>query len=977
MAGKIKIPDLGMTGTPGPTNWLRGDGVWDTISNKLDTGGYIGSGQVLDTRLSLLEGNQVFFNRFTGRSYAIWSGVGLIYDIFYTSYYIDNILYSGGYVQKTLAASDPTNPRFDLIKVDATGVIVVTGVASASPEIPTADPNTELALSVVLVEAGATQPANVGIEDIYKENLEWTAISNNGTVNFNSTSFPFQGTKNIDCGAFTNGQYLRFTDNVINQIADFTLLQIYINLKATFATTARFSIRFYNNTTLVSSAVTIASNTYNFNRTIINSYQALIIPLSAFTFTSSSFNRIEITLVGANTSGFRMDNIILSKGAESNTTDQNALTSIITDSGIANATIKDDTFQFKGTNGIVVSAVGKVITFTGGGAGTGGTGTSGTSGTSGAAGVIGTSGSAGTSGTAGTSGVDGATGTDGSSGTSGVSIAGTSGFSGTSGTSGVSNVGTNNFVPKYLNQGYVDSNISDNGSVVLIDKPTVINSNILQNSGLTLSQLNNLQNIVYTSSTFVTTEPLPLTSITRVIAFRINKINGILYAVANGGKVFKVLPDGTSTLLGNTGYTNNNWDLEIDSNENIYVTQYETGRVIKITQSGAVSTFAIIPGKFASWLEFDFQGNLFVQCSSTNTQTNIIAKITPAGVISTFLDYINNDYSSNETAPFKLDNLGNLYVPNANSRNGIDKWSPTKVLTNIVTPFGYISFWSRPVCDSSNNIYFMAINKDYSLSKVTVDNIFSKHAQLPFPVSFQSIALDYQENIIGTSKDGSNPNLIYKITKAGVVTLLFSDTEDLRYIKVDSSGNIFGIHVPLNKIVKITPPITFTNLLSLNEVGLVVKSNKINAGASNVILPFSTIFGIDLEARSAITREWFDIKTSTFVLKVTDKSLIADTEITRLATVTNQDISVKENLSDKQNSLAIDGTGIRYPTVDAVNAGIFASLGTSGTSGTSGTAGTTGTSGTSGTTFGTSGTTGTSGVSFNFARNYSINTLKL
>jgi hypothetical protein len=52
------------------------------------------------------------------------------------------------------------------------------------------------------------------------------------------------------------------------------------------------------------------------------------------------------------------------------------------------------------------------------------------------------------------------------------------------------------------------------------------------------------------------------------------------------------------------------------------------------------------------------------------------------------------------------------------------------------------------------------------------------------------------------------------------------------------------------------------------------------------------------------------------------------------------DITVKENLFNKQDSLVTDGSGSKYPTVDAVNAGIFASLGTSGTSGTSGTAGT-------------------------------------
>jgi len=56
--------------------------------------------------------------------------------------------------------------------------------------------------------------------------------------------------------------------------------------------------------------------------------------------------------------------------------------------------------------------------------------------------------------------------------------------------------------------------------------------------------------------------------------------------------------------------------------------------------------------------------------------------------------------------------------------------------------------------------------------------------------------------------------------------------------------------------------------------------------------------------------------------KVTGKSLILDTEITRLAGVSNVDVSGKENTSNKQNSLATDGTGGKYPTVDAVKAGL-------------------------------------------------------
>ncbi len=288
----------------------------------------------------------------------------MTYDVIYTSYYLDNILYPGGTVQRTLSAADATNPRFDLIAVDATGPIVIPGTASASPEIPTVDPNTQLAITPALVGAGALTPTGVSNENIYTENSEWTPSTNNGTVNFNASANPFQGTKHIDCGAFTNGQYLKFVDNVTNQIADFGQIGVAINLKNTFSNSTKFSIRLYNGVTGVSSTVIVNSGTYNFDRTIVNAYQLIVIPISEFTFSSSAFDRLDIIMVGANATGFKLDNIILYKGSGSNSPEQNAITSIITDSGIANANTKDDTFQFKGANGLLVSAIGKIITFT-------------------------------------------------------------------------------------------------------------------------------------------------------------------------------------------------------------------------------------------------------------------------------------------------------------------------------------------------------------------------------------------------------------------------------------------------------------------------------------------------------------------------------------------------------------------------------------------------------------------------------------
>lgn len=331
---------------------------------KLDRDGYNGTGKILDERITVLENVQNLKTNFTGKAYAIWTGVGMTFDVIYPDYYIQGVLYPGATEQIILIPSDPTDPRLDIIAVDATGAIQLNGEPAPAPSSPTIDPETQIYITTVLIGAGSTTPTGVGSEDVYKENTEWLGTSNIGTANFNSTSNPFQGTKHIDCGSFTNNQYLRFTDSVVNQTTDYTLLKFYVNLKAVFSNSTKFSVKIFNGTTQTSSTIVISSGFYGFDRNIINTYQTIIIPLSDFTFTNSSFDRVEIVMVGANASGFRMDNISLVQNSDSSSPEQKAITTIVTDSGIANATIKDDTFQFRGFGGIVVSAIGKIISFT-------------------------------------------------------------------------------------------------------------------------------------------------------------------------------------------------------------------------------------------------------------------------------------------------------------------------------------------------------------------------------------------------------------------------------------------------------------------------------------------------------------------------------------------------------------------------------------------------------------------------------------
>ena len=94
-----------------------------------------------------------------------------------------------------------------------------------------------------------------------------------------------------------------------------------------------------------------------------------------------------------------------------------------------------------------------------------------------------------------------------------------------------------------------------------------------------------------------------------------------------------------------------------------------------------------------------------------------------------------------------------------------------------------------------------------------------------------------------------------------------------------------------------------------------------HGGKAAVLYDVSTgePYGLDMEVLINM-----DTSINNKVDKVTGKSLIADTEISRLSGVTNQTLSGLggEPAANKQDSLAVDGHGIKFPTVDAVNSGL-------------------------------------------------------
>lgn len=331
--------------------------------------------------------------RLLGKAYVTWAGSGFIFDVTYPDYLIDGVQYDGDTDQVTLSASDPGLPRIDVIAVTASGLIVIEGDPSDPASKPTLDPETQIELTFVTVEAGATEPDSSEFteEIIYRENVEWVG-SHEGSfgagVNFAKTTNPQDGTKHIQLeegfqshfpgNVFddSNDNRIKLLDGTDHDRNDFTHIKFWIKLPAiqsggdSYPNSTRLYVQFADGlTTAVSDELEIAKNEYNFTYHQSNgttSYILVTIPLTAFNFTQVTFNCVWIGMYfgNADPNGYdaRIDNITLPRVTAIVAPDPiNSIKGIVTDNGGANADQLEDVFQLLGILGLKTSASGKII----------------------------------------------------------------------------------------------------------------------------------------------------------------------------------------------------------------------------------------------------------------------------------------------------------------------------------------------------------------------------------------------------------------------------------------------------------------------------------------------------------------------------------------------------------------------------------------------------------------------------------------
>jgi hypothetical protein len=324
----------------------------------------------LNGRLADIDGNILFTGGvetgFTGKVYAIWTGSGLTYDIFFPDYYINGILYIGGKDRLTLSAADPTNPRLDTIAVDSTGALIITGLAVVNPIVPTIDPETQLEITTILVGSGATTPVVDTFEQVYNENTEWTTTSTGSLVNFSAVNNPIKGIVNATIGATPVRYSLYFNNGLLKNIIDFTIFKFDIYFKSNYGKNSTIEVNLLKAGTVVATTNISSSKDY-FSPVTFNQYQTVITDISSFTATDTQFDTIEIKLLYNTSLGFDLDNVALVEAASSITPSpaQSTFTSIVTNNGIVNAEAPNETISILGTGSVQVSSIGKVINIEG------------------------------------------------------------------------------------------------------------------------------------------------------------------------------------------------------------------------------------------------------------------------------------------------------------------------------------------------------------------------------------------------------------------------------------------------------------------------------------------------------------------------------------------------------------------------------------------------------------------------------------
>ncbi len=306
---------------------------------------------------------------------------------------------------------------------------------------------------------------------------------------------------------------------------------------------------------------------------------------------------------------------------------------------------------------------------------------------------------------------------------------------------------------------------------------------------------------------------------------------------------------GYNDATGVNALFNNPQGVAVDANGNVFVADTYNGYIRKVTPSGVTTTIAgdgnigYTDGNGATaefysprGLAFDSQGNLYV----ADYGNNVIRKITPAGMVSTYAGSGTAGYLDgavilharfNGPSGIAFDTQGNMYIADRNN-NAIRKISsaglvntlaglstlPSAKYANGTGPNAAFNSPTGVACDASGNVYVADLGNS-AIRKITPAAVVTTVAGGPtqadllnYPVA---IAADTQGDFYIVDESGrileyTSNSVLY--TLAGSLNSIgFTDGVNTaaqfnnpQGITVDSNGNIYVADKNNNSIRKIT-----------------------------------------------------------------------------------------------------------------------------------------------------------------------------
>ena len=290
-----------------------------------------------------------------------------------------------------------------------------------------------------------------------------------------------------------------------------------------------------------------------------------------------------------------------------------------------------------------------------------------------------------------------------------------------------------------------------------------------------------------TSSTTTTTSTLaPVSSILGTtglspVGIILDSANNVYTANFNSGNVSKITPSGVSTIFANAQGGSRN--LVMDSAGNIYVCNYFSNTVSKITPLGVSTVFGTTgAGPWA--ITIDPSENIY----TANFDSSNVTKITPSGVSTIFA-------SANIQTPrgIKSDSLGNIYVSNFGASKNVIKITPA----GVSTVFATLTFTGEEIItDSSDNLYVVGSDRVHKITPAGVVTVLGSTSG-----NSDGITIDTLGNVYATSRGANN---VVKITQAGVSTVFATTGNSPQGITIDTLGNLYVANYNSNNVTKIT-----------------------------------------------------------------------------------------------------------------------------------------------------------------------------